>query len=105
MQRQAPFPRPMNSAEARELWEIIGRVMADSARDVASRTRIAPQPLHNTIARDVVLHRVTDVFLRANERGALPQESAAEARTFLTHSLHAFILRSRAAFHEKPPHP
>jgi hypothetical protein len=95
----------MNSAEARELWEIIGRVMADSARDVASRTRIAPDRLIKTIARDTVLHQVTDVFLRANERGALPQESATEARIHLTHSLHAFILRGRASFHQELPRP
>lgn len=49
MMRETPFPRPMTSAEARELWPIIGRVMADSARDVATRTGIPPQRLLNTL--------------------------------------------------------
>ncbi|MFE7172616.1 hypothetical protein [Streptomyces sp. NPDC057616] len=95
----------MNSAEARELWAIIGRVMSDSARDVARQTRIPPHRLFKAVARDTVLHEVTTVFLHANERGALPGESADEARAYLTHALRTFIERGRAALHTDPPRP
>ncbi|MEU1273637.1 hypothetical protein [Streptomyces sp. NPDC005799] len=105
MMRETPFPRPMTSAEARELWQIIGRVMADSARDVASRTGIPPQRLVKTVARDLVLRDVTEVFLRANERGALPMQSSAEAHAYLTHALLTFVERGRATVHPAPPHP
>ncbi|MFG2793990.1 hypothetical protein [Streptomyces sp. NPDC048419] len=95
----------MNSTEARELWAIIGRVMSDSARDAASQTGIPPHRLFKTVARETVLREVTAVFLRANGRGALPRESAEEARAYLTHALLTFIERGRAALHTDPPRP
>lgn len=105
MMRETPFPRPMTSTEAAELWRIIGRVMADSARDVASRTGIPPHRLLKTVARDRVLRDVTDVFMHANERGALPRESAAQAHAYLTHALHTFVERAQATVRPVPPRP
>ncbi|MCX4554211.1 hypothetical protein [Streptomyces sp. NBC_01500] len=82
--RTTPFPAPLNCDQAEELGQIIGSVMAISLQAASALINISVRRLAELCLTDTAVDAVTGEFLKANEEGHPPAESAERACRWFT---------------------